>query len=218
MNTTSGKNTIVYDVFQPGLIRGSAELRHAPGKQYAYVEHPTEGWRVYLRSASFLHDMNNIQPLKFIIVKASHKASYTNAWEPPKGQMEGKDLPSKGELMNSLYNNASREVNEETGIPFQMFDLQHTGLVFQGKEKDYPEGHVFQYHIFRGVITPDAFDYAKNRFQYYRENPREFQALVKDYREKDDIDWYSTDIKLFGKWSPSIIMLYINAYITNNVK
>ena len=43
------------DVFQPGLIRGAASLAFAPHKRYFYVEHPEEGWRVYLRDGTFIH-------------------------------------------------------------------------------------------------------------------------------------------------------------------
>ena len=43
----------LFNVFQKGLIRGSERLAFDPEKTYAYVEHPTEGWRVYLRSCMF---------------------------------------------------------------------------------------------------------------------------------------------------------------------
>ena len=46
----------IFDVFQPGLKRGAASLPFAPHKKYFYVEHPTEGWRVYLRACCFLHE------------------------------------------------------------------------------------------------------------------------------------------------------------------
>ncbi len=203
----------VFNVFQEGLVRGSAALRHAPHKQYAYVEHPTEGWRVYLRSCSFIHDEDDPNPLKFLVVKATHKSPSSYAWEPPKGQMEGKDLPEDGPLMDALLQNAMREINEETGIPGEL-PLFHTGLVFQGTENDYPPGHYFQYHMFRAGISADIFDYTKARFAHYRANPKEFAALKKDYREKDDIDWFDMKThRLFGRWSPSIVMLYINSFL-----
>jgi 8-oxo-dGTP pyrophosphatase MutT (NUDIX family) len=203
----------VYNVFQEGLVRGSAALRHAPHKQYAYVEHPTEGWRVYLRSCSFIHDEDDPNPLKFLVVKAEHKSPSSYAWEPPKGQMEGKDLPMKGPLMDALLQNAMREINEETGIPGEI-PLIHTGLVFQGKEDDYPPGHYFQYHMFRAGVPAQVVDYAQARFAYYRTHPKEFAQLKKDYREKDAIDWFDMKThRLFGRWSPSIVMLYINSFL-----
>lgn len=214
MNSASYHQPI-YNIFQDGLVRGSASLRHAPHKRYAYVEHPIEGWRVYLRSCSFIHDAADIRPLKFIVVKATHKPASSYAWEPPKGQMEGKDLPSEGPILAALLQNAIREINEETGIPGDI-PLVHTSLVFQGREKNYPANHVFQYHIFRGAVEPERFIYAKHRFAYFRENPKEFEKLTKDYREKDDLEWYDMHSnKLFGRWSPSIVMLYINSFLIN---
>jgi 8-oxo-dGTP pyrophosphatase MutT (NUDIX family) len=213
MNTASSSLPRVHNIFQPGLVRGSAALRHAPHKQYAFVEHPTEGWRVYLRSCSFIHDEYDPNPLKFVVVKATHKSPSSYAWEPPKGQMEGKDLPMDCPMIDALMQNAMREINEETGILGEIA-LIHTGLVFQGEEKDYPPNHYFQYHLFRGAISAEMFDYAYTRFAYYRAHPKEFEQLKKDYREKDDIDWFNMKThRLFGRWSPSIVMLYINSFL-----
>jgi 8-oxo-dGTP pyrophosphatase MutT (NUDIX family) len=210
----TGASVPIYDIFQPGLVRGSASLRHAQHKLYAYVEHPTEGWRVYLRSCSFLHDENDPNPLKFVVVKATHKKPEDYTWEPPKGQMEGKDLPRKGQpILEALMHNANREINEETGIPGDI-PLEHTGLVFQGRENDYPPKHYFQYHMFYSAIPYNMFEYAKNRFTYYKAHPREFKALTKDYQEKDDIEWFDMKkTRLFGRWSPSIVMLYVNSHL-----
>ena len=60
----------VYDIFQPGLIRGSERLPFDPEKAYAYVEHPTEGWRVYLRSCAFVSvDKPWFNKRDFLVVK-----------------------------------------------------------------------------------------------------------------------------------------------------
>ena len=61
---------MIFDVFQKGLIRGSEKLPYDPSKSYAYVEHPLEGWRVYLRSCIFLHPTYEPFHLKrFLVVK-----------------------------------------------------------------------------------------------------------------------------------------------------
>jgi hypothetical protein len=81
-----------FDVFQPGLKRGAARLAHAPHKRYFYVEHPEEGWRVYLRACTFIHEAG--QPFnaqRFIVVKTTDADPKKKSWEPPKGQMEGKE-------------------------------------------------------------------------------------------------------------------------------
>ena len=60
----------IFDVFQKGLVRGSERLPYDPSKAYAYVEHPVEGWRVYLRSCVFLHPTNEpFNPQHFLVVK-----------------------------------------------------------------------------------------------------------------------------------------------------
>ena len=83
------------DVFQKGLIRGSEKMPYDPEKSYFYVEHPQEGWRVYLRACCFIHEVPEegacIDPTRFLVVKRSGRAANGKEWEPPKGQMEGKD-------------------------------------------------------------------------------------------------------------------------------
>ena len=54
-------------------------------------------------------------------------------------------------------------------------------------------------------------NYALQRFHYYKSHPDQFNALRKDYKEKDAITWFNpVETKLFGRWSPDIVMLYLN--------
>jgi 8-oxo-dGTP pyrophosphatase MutT (NUDIX family) len=223
----SNAPTINIFSYEPELVRGSASLPHAPHKKYAYVEHPTDGWRVYLRSVSFLRDLN-ADPASpdynnFVVVKATHKRANTTAWEPPKGQMEGKDMLQEGPLIDSLLINAYREVVEESGIPLDDFAINHSGFIYQSREKDYPPNHFFQYHVFIGEVDSDGIlqyndqirlkgvNYALQRFHYYKSHPDKFNALRKDYKEKDGITWFDpVETKLFGRWSPDIVMMYLN--------
>ena len=82
----------ILDVFQSGLKRGAERLPFAPHKRYFYVEHPTEGWRVYLRACCFLHeDGYPFKKDRFLVVKRYEGDPKKRTWKPPKGQMEGKD-------------------------------------------------------------------------------------------------------------------------------
>jgi len=77
--------TKIFDVFQKGLIRGSENLPYDPSKSYAYVEHPVEGWRVYLRSCVFLHPTYEPFNLKYFLVVKKRGARWNSgAWEPPR--------------------------------------------------------------------------------------------------------------------------------------
>ena len=154
----------VFDVFQPNLIRSSAKLPHDPKKSYFYVEHPVESWRVYLRTACFIHQLNKpFEPDRFIVVKRTGGEENSSSWEPPKGQMEGKDADDKS-IYSILRENIRREVAEEAKI-FNIRDLQHTGLVLQSTESDYPENTFFQYHIFSGYAHPKQITQAFDKFK-----------------------------------------------------
>jgi ADP-ribose pyrophosphatase YjhB (NUDIX family) len=212
MSITTGEP---HDVFQKGLLRGGASLAHDPVKEYFYVEHPTEGWRVYLRACCFLHEKPNqsecIDYSKFLVVKRAGAAANEKSWEPPKGQMEAKDgLRHKAwSVMELLRENVKREVGEEARVT-TIQGLRHSGLVLQGRESDYPPNHYFQYHIFQGVVPHSTFVRATTELDWYRAHPAAFARLKRDKREKDALDWYSpSDHKLMGKWSPRIVANYL---------
>jgi 8-oxo-dGTP pyrophosphatase MutT (NUDIX family) len=201
------------NVFEPGLKRGSAKLAFAPHKRYFYVEHPTEGWRVYLRAACFLHEAGvPFEASRFLVVKRTDATPTSKAWEPPKGQMEGKDAsPSSSPLIELMAENVRREVLEEAKIT-TFHNFRYTGLVVQSREPDYPENHFFQYHIFQALATPEEIQKATDEFAWYQEHPAAFAKLKKDKREKDALTWYSpSKTRLMGKWSPSIVALYVQS-------
>ena len=200
----------IFDVFQSGLHYGSERLSFDPSKQYAYAEHPTEGWRVYLRSCAFLHPVHSQQFLaqQFLVVKKTGKRSSDRAWEPPKGQMEGKDLKKKP-MIELLTENVLREIQEESHIT-DVTRLHHTGLVFQSQEKDYPPHHFFQYHIFQGTVTPQQIDTSFSTFQWIKEHPKGFARWSRDRKEKDAVAWFHPrKTKLNPRWTPDIVAAYL---------
>jgi len=207
--------TGILNVFEPGLKRGSAKLAFAPHKRYFYVEHPTEKWRVYLRAASFIHDKDEpFDAKKFLVVKKTNTAPSYKVWEPPKGQMEGKDAkPDGAPLLELMTENIKREIEEESKIT-KISKLRYTGLVVQSQEKDYPSNHYFQYHVFQVFVKPEIIDHAFDVFTHLRDNPKEFKELRSDKKEKDTLAWYDpSTTKLMGRWSPSIVALYLKHYI-----
>ncbi len=206
------------DVFQRGLVRGAERLAYDPVKRYFYVESVKEGWRVYLRAACFIYEKplrrgtdpaDCIDPTRFLVVKRAGKPATGREWEPPKGQMEGKDglRDPKDSILDILRENVKREVGEEARI-HNLQGLEHTGLVFQGREPDYPPNHFFQYHIFRAMVTTREWMRASAELQWYREHPAAFARLRRDKREKDAIAWYNpSETQLMGKWSPKIVAM-----------
>jgi len=203
----------MFDVFQKGLVRGSAHLPFDPEKAYAYVEHPKEGWRVYLRSCVFLHPIDEpFQKQHFLVVKKSRARPTAASWEPPKGQMEGKDARDpKKSIMALLRENIRREVEEEAKITY-IRELTHTGLVLQSIEPDFPPNTHFQYHIFSGYAHPAQLMSSFDVFKWIQEYPEEFKKLQSDQREKDAIRWYDDSVKMMGRWSPTLLHLYMNLF------
>jgi len=198
----------ILDVFQKGLHIGSAHLPFDPSKKYAYVEHPIEGWRVYLRSAVFLHPTNEpFHPRRFLVVKKAKSHMSSATWEPPKGQMEGKDIHGKS-VLKLLKENALRETAEESHIT-NIKDFAHTGLVFQSQESDYPDNHFFQYHIFQGFITPTTIQDSFDTFAWAKEHPKAVARWSRDRKEKDAVAWFNPrETRLNPRWTPDIVAAY----------
>jgi 8-oxo-dGTP pyrophosphatase MutT (NUDIX family) len=205
--------TPILDVFQSGLRRGSEHLPYDPEKAYAYVEHPKEGWRVYLRSCIFLHPIDtSFHPQNFLVVKRRGARWTTAAWEPPKGQMEGKDIKHNQSILELLKENVLRETEEESHIT-DVKKLKHTGLVFQSQETDFPPNTYFQYHIFQGFITPSQIKQSFDTFEWIKEHPKAFARWRRDRREKDAAAWFDPKIThLNPRWCPDIAALYISKY------
>lgn len=223
----------LFDVFQKGLVRGSAHLPHDPKKAYAYVEHPVEGWRVYLRSCVFLHTHflekniaihqksqktdSNLQ--HFLVVKRRRAHRTSAAWEPPKGQMEGKEINgSRKPILELLKENVLRETEEEAHIT-SVENLTHTGLVFQSQETDYPRNHFFQYHLFQGRITQEQVDQSFDTFEWIKEHPKGFERWSRDRKEKDAVAWFDPKTtRLNPRWCPDIVALYLQHAVPNQNK
>jgi 8-oxo-dGTP pyrophosphatase MutT (NUDIX family) len=212
--------SLLLNVFQEGLRRGVARLPHDPAKRYAYVEHPIEGWRVYLRSAVFIHETArtaSFNPMKFLVVKRRGARMTTAAWEPPKGQMEGKDLlgiHGKGKpILDILAHNARRETYEESHI-VNFETLIYTGLVFQGREKDYPPNTYFQYHIFQATVSPSEISHSFQTFNWIRNHRKEFAEWSRDRREKDAVAWFNArETRLNPRWTPAIVAIYLKQFV-----
>lgn len=204
----------VFDVFQPGLKRGAERLPYDPSRRYFYVEHPTDGWRVYLRGACFIHELYKpFDPERFLVVKRTGGNSEKAVWEPPKGQMEGKDgwQADDKSIYDLLRDNVRREVEEEAKI-HSLRELQHSGLVLQSVEPDFPPNTFFQYHIFSAYATPRAVESAFASFQWFQEHPAAFARQRREKKEKDAIAWYEpAEMKIMGSWSPTLVAMYLKS-------
>ena len=219
----------MHDIFQPGLVRGSGTTSFDPEKSYFFVETPDytpsegkSGWRVYLRACCFIHEMPQAQSpqespcvdfSRFIVVKKTGLPANSKAWDPPKGQMEGKDAMKhpRTPLLKLIEGNIKREVEEESRIR-SLKGLEYTGLVLQGTETNYPKNTFFQYHIFRAQVATKEWMRASSELDWCRAHPAAHARMKRDYREKDALSWYSpSDTKLIGKWAPKLVIMYLKS-------
>jgi hypothetical protein len=208
-------NKVLLNVFEPGLTRGATRLAFMPEKRYFYVENTTATtpWRVYMRAVVFLYEEGvPFDKQRFLVVKKNGTHEGGKNWEPIKGQMEGRDgLPKEETLLRLMANNVRREAEEEGKIK-KINNLKYTGLAYQGQEKDYPDNHFFQYHIFTATISSKELENAAEKLAWYREHPKAFARLEKVKREKDDIAWFNPKTtKLMGRWAPGIVALYLSS-------
>jgi ADP-ribose pyrophosphatase YjhB (NUDIX family) len=149
-------------------------------------------------------------------VKKTGTPLKSTTWEPPKGQMEGKDglRHPKTPIFELLYENVKREVEEEARIKSKdLKHLVHTGLVFQAQEDTYPPNTYFQYHIFNCVVSKKTWTDAAATLDWYRTHPVAFSKLSRDLKEKDMLKWYSpTETPLSTRWSNKIVGLYLKKF------
>jgi ADP-ribose pyrophosphatase YjhB (NUDIX family) len=201
----------ILDVFQRGLRRGAAKLPYAPTKRYFYVEHPTEGWRVYLRACTFIHEAGvPFDQSRFLVVKRYEGDPKKKTWEPPKGQMEGKDTHMRTPVLKLLEQNVYREVGEEAKVR-RLMNLRHTGKILQSQEPDYPKNHYFQYHCFQAFVTTDEVDAAAKEFDWLNEHKDLWEKMPKDVREKDALAWFNPrETQMMGRWSPTLVAMYLS--------
>ncbi len=206
MNTTP-----LYNVHQPGLIRGTEQQAFDSHKRYFFVESPTEGWRVYLRICCFIHEEGNPDPTRFLVVKRTGARDSSAGWEAPKGRLEmTSKYATKGTVLEALTDGLFREVSEEAKI--EKFEtLRYTGLVFQSREQDYKPNEVFQYHLFRATVSHDTLQAAFEKFEWFQNHPAAFKRLRKDKREKSAIGWFNPhSTRLMERWAPSLTALYLS--------
>jgi hypothetical protein len=125
--------------------------------------------------------------------------------------MEGKDIHGKS-VLKLLKENALRETAEESHIT-NIKDFAHTGLVFQSQESDYPDNHFFQYHIFRGFVTPTTIQDSFDTFAWAKEHPKAVARWSRDRKEKDAVAWFNPrETRLNPRWTPDIVAAYLRRF------
>jgi hypothetical protein len=129
--------------------------------------------------------------------------------------MEAKDASKhpRTHIERLIKENVRREVYEEAHIG-TLHNFTHTGLVFQAREPDYPPNTYFQYHVFQATTPTPVIQKALSWFAWLKDHPKYFARMKRDKKEKDAIRWFDPrETQLMGKWSPSIVALYLKRFV-----
>jgi hypothetical protein len=190
------------------------------GKKYTYIvdEH---GHKVFLRNALFLSKVDD--PHHIVVVREWGASSNKSVWEPPKGQMEWKELEMAGiragqqiqppALLKQMRLAVQREMVEEAKIlPKDVHDLKPLPIVYKQAwpESKIPGAH-FMYQFWNGHITEKALKAAQDDMNKLVANPDLKHTLLHDFTEKDAVDWWSPQSgwdRIRGAFSKKMTILY----------
>lgn len=189
------------------------------GKQYVYVKEPDTKNRVFLRNIIFLCHAHD--PAKFAVVREWQATSDHAVWEPPKGQMEWKELKESGlrngslitpaELAKHMRAGVLREMMEEAKIlPSEIRDLTMIPLAYT---QDWPEAKaMFRYQFWKAIITNSTMLEAQKRMKELVNNPEWALLLPPDMSEKDAIVWWSPPSwsMIRGEFSQKMTRMFVD--------
>ncbi len=167
------------------------------GKDYACIV-AEEGTKIFLRNIAFLHAPRN--PRKIVLV---HEWDFPmdKEWEPPKGQMEWKELKGAGfrrgqrvevgDLWKAMRDGVSREVAEEAKIPAAAIRNLHVlPIAYTGAFAEAGEGAKFRYQFWSGEVTAAVVAEAQKRLERIVGNPDVQARLTADKKEKDAVGFW----------------------------
>lgn len=200
------------------------------GKQYVYVKTPGEP-RVFLRNILFLQ--RSSAPAQFAIVREWGAPRNEGAWEPPKGQMEWKELAESGvkpgsivtpkALAKYMREGVLREMTEEAKVfPDEIRNLRALPLAYEQEWKDSgaPGKNQFRYQFWTATITDKTMLEAQKRMTTLVTHPDLHHMLLPDVKEKDAIVWWSasSDEKLLrGAFSKKMTRMFVEWYKKHGV-
>jgi len=169
------------------------------GKKYTYTIDEC-GHKVFLRNILFLTKADD--PYHIVVVREWGAHSNKNVWEPPKGQMEWKELEIAGiragtvkpaALLKQMRLAVQREMVEEAKIlPNDLHDLKPLPIVYKQAwpESKVPDAH-FMYQFWVGHISDKALETAQKDMRALTSNPDLKDTLLHDFTEKDAVGWWS---------------------------
>ena len=192
------------------------------GKQYTYILTP-ERTPVFLRNIIFLKNTANPREVAIVHEWGMPKKGRC---EPPKGQMEWKELKDTGvkpgdrltwaQLYKHMEKGIMREMQEEANVlPSEIRDFHRLPQFYQ---QTWPESGLadaqFMYQFWEAKMTPKTMLEAQKRIQILVENEDWKGILPSDITEKDAIRWWKPEDgwdMIRGGFSKKMTALYFRS-------
>jgi hypothetical protein len=165
------------------------------GKEYARVIGP-DGTSTFLRNIAFLHAPRN--PRKIVVVH-EWEHPMDKEWEPPKGQMEWKELKGfrrgqrvhVGALLKAMRDGVCREIAEEAKIPAtEIRGLHPLPIAYVAPFPEAGTGAQFRYQFWMGEVTAATVAAAQRRLERIVGSPAVQARLAADKKEKDAVGFW----------------------------
>lgn len=178
------------------------------GKDYACLL-TTNGasTRTFLRNIAFLHAPRN--PHKIVLV---HEWEFPmgKEWEPPKGQMEWKELKGEGfrrgqrvgteALLKAMREGIQREIAEEAKIPAAAIRNLHVlPLAYTAPFAEGGKGAFFRYQFWSGEVSAATVAAAQRTLERIVGDPAVQARLPADKKEKDAVGFWDPQDGGWGK-------------------
>jgi hypothetical protein len=198
------------------------DSQHFPsGKDYACLRNDTDGTKTFLRNIGFLHAPRN--PRKIVLV---HEWEFPMAteWEPPKGQMEWKEMSAAGfrrgqrvgaeDLLAAMRDGVCREIAEEAKIPkTALHNLHVLPLSYSEAFKGAGAGAKLRYQFWTAEVTAATVAKAQKQLERIVGSPAVQASLAADKKEKDAVGfWEPKDAadwdKIRGGFSGTMTRMY----------
>jgi hypothetical protein len=169
------------------------------GKQYAYIQKPGSNIPIFVRNVIFLTPEDNARTIA-IVCEWGAKHTAPGVWEPPKGQMEWKELDvsprtvlSPRRIQSYMRKGVLREMMEEAKVhPDEIRGLTMMPLQYI---QAWPEAGVpnakFMYQFWHATLAPKYMLEAQKRIQAIVDDPALAAKLPPDAREKNGIRWWN---------------------------
>ncbi len=189
------------------------------GKQYLFYRDGDK--RIFLRNIMFIKNARD--PKQIVVVREWGAKSNREMWEPPKGQMEWKEVAAEGvrpnedisfsKLSEFMREGVLREVMEEAKImPDEIRHLHLTAPYYRAPFPKAGRDAFFHYAFWEAELTD--LRPAQKRMQQLVKNPDWAAMLPADVCEKNAVTWWSpadpsTKHWIRGAFSGEMVRMYV---------